>query len=151
MYEIGTKIKYYRERAGLSQKEFAQQINQKNSTVSNWERGLTRPNVDVLADICAALKVSPDELLDIRLNPEDMDEHEKKVILAYRAKVNLQQAVDILLGVDSQHVDTQQNVVPFYAVARDGRTFQGTVDAAIAEEHKKIAKEALSNPKHPEI
>lgn len=100
MYEIGKRIKRYRERAGLSQKELAQQIRQQNSTVSNWERGLTRPNVDILADICTALNVSPDDLLDIRLNPEDMNEHEKRVMLAYRTKHDLQHAVDVLLGVD---------------------------------------------------
>lgn len=100
MYEIGKRIKHFRELAKLSQKEFAQQIKQQNSTVSNWERGLTRPNVDVLADICAALNISPDELLDIRLKPEDMTEREKKVILAYRTKHNLQHAVEVLLGVE---------------------------------------------------
>lgn len=101
MYEIGKRIKYYRKRAKLSQKEFAQRINQKNSTVSNWERGLTRPNVDVLADICTTLNVSPDVLMDIRLLPEDMNEQERKVIMAYRTKVNLQPAVNILLGIDN--------------------------------------------------
>lgn len=100
MYEIGSRIKKFRERAGLSQKEFAEQIQQQNSTVSNWERGLTRPNVDVLADICSALNVPPDELLDIRLTPEDMNDRERKVMMAYRTKKDLQQAVDILLGVD---------------------------------------------------
>lgn len=105
MYEIGKRIKSFRERAGLSQKEFAQLINQQNSTVSNWERGLTRPNVDVIADICAALNVPPDELLDIRLSPEDMNDQERKVVMAYRTKPELQQAVNILLGVDAGHED----------------------------------------------
>ena len=100
MYEIGKRIKYFRERAGLSQKEFAQRINMKNTTVSNWEQGVSRPNADILSDICMTLNVPPDELLDIRLKPEDMNDHERKVILAYRAKKELQQAVDILLGVE---------------------------------------------------
>lgn len=99
MYEIGKKIRHYRIRAGLSQKEFAQQIDQQNSTVSNWERGLTRPNVDLLADICATLRVSPDELIGVRLNPQDMSEHEKEVLSAYRRKTHFQLAVDVLLGL----------------------------------------------------
>lgn len=100
MYEIGKRIKMFRERKGISQKNFAELIHTKNTTISNWEMGYTRPDVDTLVQICETLEVSADELLDIRLPPEDMNEHEKKVIIAYRTKVNLQQAVDILLGVD---------------------------------------------------
>ena len=100
MYEIGKRIKMFRERKGLSQKAFAELISARNTTVSNWEKGYTRPDVDTLAQICGVLDVSADELLDVRLNPEDMDEHEKKVIMAYRTKVNLQPAVDILLGIE---------------------------------------------------
>ena len=100
MYEIGKRIKFFREKIGLSQKEFSLKIGQKNTTVSNWERGLTRPNADILAEICAVLNVSPSELLDVRLSPEDMSEQERRVIMAYRTKPNLQEAVNILLGVD---------------------------------------------------
>ncbi len=102
MYELGKRIKYFRERAGISQKEFAQRINMKNTTVSNWEKGISRPNADMLADICKTLTVPPDELLDIRLSPEDMNDHERKVIMAYRLKTELQHAVDILLGVNKE-------------------------------------------------
>ncbi|MDR1132328.1 MAG: helix-turn-helix domain-containing protein [Oscillospiraceae bacterium] len=99
-YEIGPRIRKYREAQNLSQKEFARLIAVSNSRVSNWEQGINRPDVDILAAICAVLKVSPTELLDIRLDPEDMNGHEKKLILAYRARPGLQQAVDILLGLE---------------------------------------------------
>lgn len=100
MYEIGARIKCFRERIGLTQKEFAQKINQQNSTVSNWERGLTRPNVDVLSDICTALDVSPNELLGIHLSLDDMTRHEHKIISAYHAKPEMQPAIDRLLGLE---------------------------------------------------
>ena len=99
-YEIGTRIRKYRERRGLSQKELAQIIGVSNSRVSNWEQGINRPDADILAGICTALNVSPSELLDVRLSPDDLDDQERKVIMAYRTKTELQQAVNILLGVD---------------------------------------------------
>lgn len=99
-YEIGPRIRKYREAQNLSQKELAKLIGVSNSRVSNWEQGINRPDVDILAAICEALKVSPTELLDIRLNPEDLNEHEKKLVMAYRTRVNLQQAVDILMGIE---------------------------------------------------
>ena len=46
------------------------------------------------------LNVSPSELLDVRLSPEDLSDQERKVIMAYRTKPDLQKAVNILLGLE---------------------------------------------------
>ncbi len=99
-YEIGMRIRKYREMSGLSQKELANIIGVSNSRISNWEQGINRPDADILAELCRALNVSPSELLDVRLSPEDLNEQERKVIMAYRAKPELQNAVNILLGIN---------------------------------------------------
>lgn len=101
-YEIGSRIRKYREERGLSQKQLAELIGVKNSRVSNWEQGLNRPDADILADICRALQVSPSELLDVRLDATELNEQERKVIMAYRTKTDLQPAVNILLGIDAE-------------------------------------------------
>ena len=101
-YEIGNRIRKYREIRGLNQKELAQLIGVSNSRVSNWEQGINRPDADILADICRALNVSPSELLDVRLSTDDLSTQERKVIQAYREKTDLQQAVNILLGIDDE-------------------------------------------------
>ena len=94
------RIRKYREMSGLSQKELANIIGVSNSRISNWEQGINRPDADILAELCRALNVSPSELLDVRLSPEDLNEQERKVIMAYRAKPELQNAVNILLGIN---------------------------------------------------
>lgn len=99
-YEIGKRIRKYREEQNLSQKEFAELIGVGNSRVSNWEHGINRPDADILADICRVLQVSPSELLDVRLSPDELNDHERKVIKAYRVKTDMQKAVNILLGID---------------------------------------------------
>lgn len=48
-YEIGARIRKYREMSGFSQKELAQKIGVSNSRVSNWEQGINRPDADILA------------------------------------------------------------------------------------------------------
>ena len=101
-HEIGNRIRKYRESRGLSQKELAQLINVSNSRVSNWEQGINRPDVDIFANICMVLKVSPSELLDVRLSPDDLNDQERSVIKAYRTKTELQHAIHILLGVDDE-------------------------------------------------
>lgn len=101
-YEIGARIRKYREAQNLSQKEFAKKIGVSNSRVSNWEQGINRPDVDILSAICTVLNVSPSELLDVRLSPDDLNDQERDVIMRYRKKPELQQAVNILLGVDAE-------------------------------------------------
>lgn len=99
-YEIGNRIRKYRENRGLNQKELAQLIGVSNSRVSNWEQGINRPDADILVDICKALNVSPSELLDVRLSSDELNDQERKVIMAYRTKIDLQHAVNILLGIE---------------------------------------------------
>ena len=101
MYKIGCRIRMFRERKGLSQTEFAAAIKQSNSTVSNWERGLTRPNVDVLVEICEVLAVPADDLLDILNTKDGLSKTERLLISAYREKAGLRNAVNILLGIEA--------------------------------------------------
>ncbi len=99
-YEIGSRIRKFREERGMSQKQLADMLNVSNSRVSNWEQGINRPDADILADMCRALKVSPSELLDVHLSEDDFTDHERKVIQAYRRKPDMQKAVNILLGLE---------------------------------------------------
>ena len=89
-YEIGGRIRLYRKQSGLTQEQ------------SNWEQGINRPDADILADICRALNVSPSDLLDVHLSTDELTDHERKVIRAYRSKPEIQQAVNILLGVEGE-------------------------------------------------
>lgn len=99
-YEIGNRIRKFREDRKLSQKQLAELIGVSNSRVSNWEQGINRPDADILAEICRALEVSPSELLNVHLSDGETTEQERKVLQAYRAKPELQQAVNILLGIE---------------------------------------------------
>lgn len=99
-YEIGNRIKKFREAKKLSQKDFAKKIGVSNSRVSNWEQGVNRPDVDLLVNICKVLNVSPSELLDFRLDTDELTHHERQLIINYRKKTDLQHAVNILLDVD---------------------------------------------------
>ncbi len=99
-YEIGNRIRKYRKESDLTQEQLAEKIGVTKSRVSNWEQGINRPDADILGAICRALNVSPSDLLDVHLTDDELNAHEKKVIKAYRTKEELQQAVDILLGIE---------------------------------------------------
>ena len=99
-YEIGKRIRKFRKDRGLTQEELANMIGVGKGRVSNWEQGTNRPDADILADICKALNVSPSEILDVHLSGDDYSDHERKMIISYRAKPEMQKAVDLLLGID---------------------------------------------------
>lgn len=92
----------YRKESGLTQEQLADKINVTKSRVSNWEQGINRPDADIIGKICRALNVSPSNLLDVHLSDDELTSHEKEVITAYREKVDVQNAVDILLGIGNK-------------------------------------------------
>ena len=99
-YQIGQRIRKFRDLRKISQKELAAKIGVSSSRVSNWEQGTHRPDVDILGAICNALDVSPSELLDIRLSDSDLSSHEHQLIMSYRKHTNMQHAVNVLLGLE---------------------------------------------------
>lgn len=103
MYNIGARIRHFRELKHLSQKEFSNRIGVSNTRVSNWEAGVNRPDADLIADICRVLNISADELLDIHPDREQLTAEEEQIILRYRQKPELHHAVRVLLGIDSEN------------------------------------------------
>ena len=108
-YKIGSRIRMFREAKKISQKEIAERIGISAARFSNWEQGLNRPDVDLLAKICDVLNVSPSELLDFHLPPDELTDLERKVIAQYRGKPDMQKAVNILLGIDADNNDYYDN------------------------------------------
>ncbi len=101
-YEIGGRIRQYRKDKGLTQEQLANEIGVTKNRISNWEQGINRPDVEIIGNICRALNVSPSDLLDVHLSDDVLTEHEKKVIGAYREKTEVQNAVNILLGIEAK-------------------------------------------------
>lgn len=97
--EIGSRIRKYREEQKISRTELAQTLGVTLSCISNWELGQNDPAADHLGDLCRALQVSPSDLLGIQLMDGELSEQERKLVAAYRSKPDLQQAVNILLGI----------------------------------------------------
>ena len=62
------KLRYYRERSGISGKDFAAQLGIKYGTYNSYESAGKEPKYDTLCKIAAALHVSIDELLDYQPN-----------------------------------------------------------------------------------
>ena len=68
---IGSKIKEYRNKAGLTQKDLADQLHVTYQAVSRWENDDAEPSFDMLKDMCSILNCSTDDLFGIEKKPEE--------------------------------------------------------------------------------
>ena len=124
MQQIGINISKMRKTKGITQMEMADKLGISFQAVSNWERGISMPDVSKLGEIATIFNVSIDEILDNkrtseiakdlmenRLTPDiQMDE------IKELAPILRQEQVDTLLDtIDKSKIDvaTIASVAPF--------------------------------------
>ena len=65
---VCAQIRFYRERLEMEQKALARMIGVTANAISNWESGRSRPDINLLPNICDALQITLYQLFDIE-NP----------------------------------------------------------------------------------
>lgn len=94
---LGTKIKEYRTKRGLTQKELAEKLHVTYQAVSRWENGDVEPSVDTILEMTKIFDCSVDELFGKEKTPapepevkvvEKMVVRESKPILALCEECN---------------------------------------------------------------
>lgn len=74
---IGETLYNLRKEKGFSQEEVADELNVSRQTVSKWETGESKPDIDKISPICELFDISYDELLDGRsMKSKENDIHE---------------------------------------------------------------------------
>jgi transcriptional regulator with XRE-family HTH domain len=98
MNELGERLRNFRERAGLSQKELARRAGVTQQAISSWEAG-TRTDIGGrnLIKTAEALGVEPNTLLTGPLPDETLSEEDRTVLKAFRALDIEQKAVALRL------------------------------------------------------
>ncbi|MBR1425813.1 helix-turn-helix transcriptional regulator [bacterium] len=71
---LGKKIKYYREKKGITQEKLAEKIDINSRSLSFIECGTNFVTADTLEKICKNLEVSPKQLFDFDFNPKSNQE-----------------------------------------------------------------------------
>jgi len=62
MSKLPENLKSLRLMRGLSQKQLGEKLNKSANAISNWEKGTTSPDVDLLETICKVLDITPNQL-----------------------------------------------------------------------------------------
>lgn len=110
--DMAKRIKELRLALGLTLEEVATQVGVGKSTVRKWETGIiANMKRDKIASLAKALHTSPGYLMGwtdtnktaVPLNDSiELNEHEKRMVLAYREQPDTQPFVDKLLGIDEE-------------------------------------------------
>lgn len=100
--EVAKNLLYYRKKSGLSQKEFAEKLGVRNSTVSTWETGKNSIDIETLFRACDVLHVTIYDMYGkfAQATVKEYTVHERDVLAAYRKNPAMQSAVDKLLGIE---------------------------------------------------
>ena len=118
---LGDVIKEYREKNGISQRQFASMCGLSNGYISMLEKNCNPntgepliPSLPAIKSVASAIGITLDDLLakigdmpvDLGSRKDDVEKcyfqisaHEKALIIAYRQKPDMQPAVDRLLGI----------------------------------------------------
>ena len=62
MSKLPENLKSLRLMRGLSQKQLGEKLNKSANAISNWEKGTSSPDVDLLETICKVLDITPNQL-----------------------------------------------------------------------------------------
>lgn len=105
---FGDRIRSARKTAGLTQRQLAGEIGTTNTTISNWEKGLSRPDADMIQKLCQALSLQPNYFYGA-------ETEEKRSDPALRAQVSDEDIKFALFGGDGEITDAMYDEVKRFA------------------------------------
>ena len=96
--EFGDKIRAYRKARELSQPQLAELVGKTKNTVTNWENGTSRPELDMIPTLCRVLGISADMFFGMPADPHTLSTTEQEHMKLYRSLDRYKQrSVDTLM------------------------------------------------------
>ena len=96
--KIGSFLKELRKEKGITQEEFAENLNVSGRTVSRWETGVNMPDISLLVDIAEFFNVSIPEIINGERKSEIMEKEVKEVAEAMSNYAGAEKSV-ILISI----------------------------------------------------
>ena len=116
------KLREARKAQKMTQKELSALLKVSDNAISNWEQGVSRPDIDQVAEICSILKVSPNYLIDSEEIETVISIDDKKILNKYHfLDKHGKKIVDMILNEEYNRCQTaqeqeQDNIInlPYY-------------------------------------
>lgn len=131
-------IRQYRNELGIEQKELAARLGVNKNAVSNWERGRSRPDFNLIPALCRELSVTPYDLLGISAPQQLYTMREDKLIAKYRklsssVKAHVDVMMDSLLQMQDEETVPELFEIEFRPVRLAAGPDAGLHDITEAE------------------
>ena len=136
---FGERVTELRENHGWLQRDLAFRMGVKANTISNWEKGISRPNLDQLCQLCQILSVTSDSLLGLTDTPMErtLSLPEQTIISTYRGfSKEMQDAIRKLIS----QIHSLQGDAFFAECLAEGAT-QFIKDCQMEEEWEEYRRE----------
>ena len=141
---FGDNLRKIRKHKNLTQKELAELLGVSDNGISNWEKGVSRPDIDQVVRICEILSVSPTELITPEVIQSVISPEEKALLEKYG---NLdfygKKVVDTVLDIEYERCQGEKIKI----AARNGISEEKTITD---DEKKKLFKKINEMPDVPE-
>lgn len=151
MLSFGEKLRQARLAKELTQKELANKLDVSNTVISNWEKNINRPDVDILEVLCGILDIEPNSLFNINANNYTYEETD--LIQNFRKLDTYgKTAVNVIIDTELERVNEQNRKISEpdddeeYEIVRIAARGGGIT---LHKMPKKIDEEILKN--HPEL
>lgn len=96
--EFGDKIYAFRKARGFSQPQLAEMIGVTKNSITNWEKGTSRPELAIIPKLCTALGISADIFFGMPLPENTLNDSELEHMKLYRSLDRYKQrSVDALM------------------------------------------------------
>lgn len=133
-----------RKHKDLTQKQLAKLLNVSDNAVSNWENGVSRPDIDQLALICTILSVSPNDLITAEVLTEILTPAEKEMLNKYNHLDDYgKKAVGSILDVEYERVTVSKQIK---IAARNGSYEERTITGSEENEIEKRLNDLADVP-----
>ncbi len=146
----GERIRKFRKRAGMTQKELGEKLGLSFQSVAQWENSLRNPKEETLQKIANALEISIYELKglsDVEAWYAELNTGIDLTLIAGR----IHQKFDIPMDMAEKIAEEVANLTPVNTPDRDESVFQQLLNR-LTEEGRKKGKEYLEdlsgNPKY---
>ena len=83
--EFGDKIRAYRKACALSQPQLAEILGVTKNSITNWETGISRPELQMIPKLCQALSISADLFFGMPASKTALDKSELAHMNLYRS------------------------------------------------------------------
>lgn len=97
--KYGNVIRMYRKASGLELKDIGARMGIHPNSISNWERGTARPDIDFIPGLCEVLHMPIEVLFGMELPESELTAKEKELLEKFRGLSEEMQ------GIEAEHID----------------------------------------------